>query len=85
MCIMLFSVSAEQSVARSPDENDRSGLLRQVEPVDYTGEISQPSSRIDSDMQDRSYQSERFDLTNRYSASSRGSATRPPRDIFDDV
>ncbi|ESO94505.1 hypothetical protein LOTGIDRAFT_189226 [Lottia gigantea] len=61
------------TVPRSPDDNDRTELLRQAEPIDYT----------DNDtIQDTSYQ--QSNATTRYNRSQPPRST-PPRGIFDDV
>ena len=72
---------------RSPDEDDRSELLRQAEPIDYKEDSvdgsggSQPYGGAGAlrDFND-GYQSRpgRFSSTNRM-------GSRPPKNIFDDV
>ncbi|XP_041359946.1 G-protein coupled receptor-associated protein LMBRD2-like [Gigantopelta aegis] len=64
-------IRGKYMVPRSPDENDRTELLRQAEPVDYT------EDRSDLPGYQSRPQSSRF-------TSSR-SATRPPKGIFDDI
>lgn len=68
---------AKQSVARSPDDNDKTGLLREAEPMEYTGELVEEynTDRISG----QGYQSGRTN-SSRY-----GSRPRPPKGIFDDV
>ncbi|RUS71672.1 hypothetical protein EGW08_020561 [Elysia chlorotica] len=75
------------TVPRSPDEDDRSELLRQAEPIDYKEDSVDGIGGAESfgggstlrDVND-GYQSRsaRFSSTNRV-------AGRPPRNIFDDV
>ena len=71
------------SVARSPTENDRTGLLREAEPIDYTedrGDSLMDYTRS-STARSTGYQSggsSRF-------GSNRQASNKPPRGIFDDV
>lgn len=68
----------KQSVARSPDDNDKTGLLREAEPMDYTGELIEEEYNTDR-ISGQGYQSSR-------SSSGRfGSRPQPPKGIFDDV
>ncbi|KAK7100923.1 G-protein coupled receptor-associated protein LMBRD2-like [Littorina saxatilis] len=73
------------SVARSPDESDRTELLRQVEPVDYTedradmlADYTRSLNTRPSGLQGYQGQGSRF-------GSSRPAPSKPPRGIFDDI
>lgn len=67
-------------MARSPDENDRTELLKEAEPVDYTGQVTDgPDLMSDRYQPSSGYQSQ----VGRYGAAR--SASRPPRGIFDDI
>ncbi|XP_052090469.1 G-protein coupled receptor-associated protein LMBRD2-like [Mytilus californianus] len=75
---------AKQSVARSPDENDKTGLLREAEPLDYTAELEVDD--FNTNRISQGYQSSRPGTTSsRYGSSSGTSRPRPPKGIFDDV
>ncbi|KAK3090610.1 hypothetical protein FSP39_013128 [Pinctada imbricata] len=74
------------TVPRSPDESDTTELLKEAEPIDYTGETTDPLddySRIDSDQ--RSYQSSVPHSSRFGSTSTPRSFSKPPKGIFDDV
>lgn len=85
LILCIFFIPAKYSLPRSPDENDRTELLRQVEAVDYTGGdnsdlLEDYMRKADNDT--GSYQSwpasgSRFGL--------KREPTRPPKGIFDDV
>ncbi|XP_064604856.1 G-protein coupled receptor-associated protein LMBRD2-like [Liolophura sinensis] len=66
-------------VARSPDENDRTELLKEAEPVDYTGQVTDSPDLMSERYQPSGYRSQ----VGRYGAAR--SASRPPRGIFDDI
>ncbi|KAL8571888.1 hypothetical protein ACOMHN_011480 [Nucella lapillus] len=72
------------SVARSPDESDRTELLRQVEPLDYTEDRADALADYTRSLAARpapqGYQAQgsRF-------GSARSASSKPPRGIFDDV
>lgn len=72
------------SVARSPDESDRTELLRQVEPIDYTEDradaLADYTRSLGSRPSSQGYQAQ----GSRFGAS-RSATTKPPRGIFDDV
>ena len=72
----------KQSVARSPDESDRTELLRQVEPIDYTEDRADLLADYTRSLGTRGgYQAQgasRF-------GSSRPAPSKPPRGIFDDI
>lgn len=85
--------------AKSPTENDRTELLKEVEPLDYTGGIA-TESYSDFGPQSSNINTAPDESIGRYQTqSSRGpaagasrfgsslarSAVGPPRDIFDDV
>ncbi|GFR62686.1 LMBR1 domain-containing protein 2 [Elysia marginata] len=63
------------TVPRSPDEDDRSELLRQAEPIDYKEDVVDSMRDVNDGYQSRPA---RFSSTNRQ-------GNRPPRNIFDDV
>ncbi|PVD23083.1 hypothetical protein C0Q70_16345 [Pomacea canaliculata] len=71
-------------VGRSTDENDRTELLRQVEPIDYTEDRPDPLAEYTRSLKEKSgshgYQSQ----GSRFGAS-RTSSSMPLRGIFDDV
>ncbi|KAL5016235.1 hypothetical protein ScPMuIL_005824 [Solemya velum] len=78
--------ATKYSLPRSPDENDRTELLRQVEPVDYTGGdnsdlLEEYMKKADNDT--GSYQSWPASSSSRVSSTRQPS--RPPKGIFDDV
>ena len=75
-----MNISGRQTVARSPDENDKIGLLREAEPVDYTAELVE--EEYNTDRVTQGYQSSRPGTTNTRYGSSRA---RPLKGIFDDV
>ncbi|XP_012941746.1 G-protein coupled receptor-associated protein LMBRD2 [Aplysia californica] len=68
------------TVPRSPDDDDRSELLRQVEPVDYRDEQNDGLFGNVGREENGGYQSR---SAGRYSSGRPGN--RPPRGIFDDV
>ena len=72
----------KQTVARSPDDNDKTGLLREAEPMDYTAELEE--EEYNTDRISQGYQSTRPGTTSRY-GSARSSRPAPPKGIFDDV
>ncbi|XP_021377022.1 LMBR1 domain-containing protein 2-like isoform X4 [Mizuhopecten yessoensis] len=75
---------AKQTVPRSPDENDRTELLRQAEPIDYTGETTDVLDDWRGNNQThQSYQSQAAGHSSRFG--SQRSFSRPPKGIFDDV
>lgn len=85
MYTIYIAVSLCAAVARSPQENDRTELLRQAEPLDYTADnrdmfegVPQLEG-VDYDTSARGYQNQCS------AATSRGRSTGPPRNIFDDV
>ncbi|KAK7508228.1 hypothetical protein BaRGS_00000467 [Batillaria attramentaria] len=69
-------------VARSPDESDRTELLRQVEPIDYTEEHADPLADYTRSLRagSQGYQAQGSRFT-----SSRSASSKPARGIFDDV
>jgi hypothetical protein len=77
-------VCAEKyTVARSPDENDRTELLRQVEPIDYTEDRGDLLGDYTRSLSSQGYQAQggsRFTPS-----SSRPGPNKPPRGIFDDI
>ena len=75
------------AVARSPQENDRTELLKEAEPIDYTAgnrdafEGVPPVQGVDYNTSSRGYQNQRSTT-----AAPRGRVVgQPPRNIFDDV
>lgn len=68
----------KETVARSPDENDKTELLKEAEPIDYTGELS---SAADTDFS-QGYQRSSTLRSNRFGSRT---SNAPPRGIFDDV
>lgn len=83
--IASFCISADrerarekETVARSPDENDKTELLKEAEPIDYTGELS---SAADTDFS-QGYQRSSTLRSNRFGSRT---SNAPPRGIFDDV
>ncbi|XP_021377023.1 LMBR1 domain-containing protein 2-like isoform X5 [Mizuhopecten yessoensis] len=79
-----YSRRAKQTVPRSPDENDRTELLRQAEPIDYTGETTDVLDDWRGNNQThQSYQSQAAGHSSRFG--SQRSFSRPPKGIFDDV
>ncbi|GAB1603134.1 LMBR1 domain-containing protein 2-like [Argonauta hians] len=75
-------------IPRSPDENDRTELLRQAEPVDYTGDVATETledyihiSQLNTNAPTSYQQSQ---PPSRYSSVAR-TGHKPPRGIFDDV
>ena len=69
-----------ETVARSPDENDKTELLKEAEPIDYTGELS---GSTEADFSQGYQRSSTLRSAGRFS--SRTSNSAPPRGIFDDV
>lgn len=65
-------------MARSPDENDKTELLKEAEPIDYTGELS---GTADTDFS-QGYQRSSTLRSNRFGSRT---SNAPPRGIFDDV
>lgn len=86
--LMHISYSFSGKVPRSPDENDRTELLRQAEPVDYMGDTTTDS--LDDYMNmglsaATGYQSQHVSQApSRYSSVGR-MGHKPPKGIFDDV
>ncbi|XP_021377021.1 LMBR1 domain-containing protein 2-like isoform X3 [Mizuhopecten yessoensis] len=79
-----LEMEAKQTVPRSPDENDRTELLRQAEPIDYTGETTDVLDDWRGNNQThQSYQSQAAGHSSRFG--SQRSFSRPPKGIFDDV
>lgn len=75
-------------IPRSPDENDRTELLRQADPVDYTGDTTTDNLEDYINISHHnttattSYQQSQ--PPPRYSSVTR-TGHKPPRGIFDDV
>ena len=71
------------TVPRSPDENDKSELLRQAEPIDYVG-----GSDINI-LEDSSYSTHSsggYQSQSQFSRAKPHRASRPPpKGLFDDV
>lgn len=73
-----------QAVARSPQENDRTELLREAEPLDYTADSRDMFEGVPQ-LQGVDYESSARGYQTQHSATPRGRAAGPPRNIFDDV
>lgn len=69
-----------ETVARSPDDNDKTELLREAEPIDYTGELTS-TTESDADFS-QGYQRGHALRSNRNSSRT---SSAPPRGIFNDV
>ena len=70
------------TVPRSPDENDKSDLLRQAEPIDYIGGSDNGTYEDHSTPHTGAgYQSQ----VQYPRAKTHKSSRPPPRDLFDDV
>lgn len=69
-----------ETVARSPDDNDKTELLREAEPIDYTGELTS-TTESDADFS-QGYQRGHTLRSNRNSSRT---SSAPPRGIFNDV
>ncbi|XP_033736886.1 G-protein coupled receptor-associated protein LMBRD2-like isoform X1 [Pecten maximus] len=79
-----LDLEAKHTVPRSPDENDRTELLRQAEPIDYTGETTDVlDDWRGHDPTQQSYQSQPVGHSSRFGT--QRSFSRPPKGIFDDV
>jgi hypothetical protein len=82
-------VGGPSAIAKSPSDNDQTELLKNAEPVDYTGQ------NVDtfSDLSSRNFDIGHTDTSGRYQTQTRSTQsgrfgtkqTGPPRDIFDDV
>ena len=78
----LFCCLGRTTVARSPQENDRSELLRDAEPIGYATSVSDDPFRQDElDDVASGYQSARPSRPNTLFDSN----SRKPRGIFDDI
>ena len=82
MCI----TSGGQTSARSPTENDRTELLKQAEPIDYTGDNKDTfedfTGGLSINNREDGYHSNRGGGRG---YSSTRTASKPPKGIFDDV
>jgi len=85
----LCFIAGPSTIAKSPSDNDETELLKNAEPVDYTGQ------NVDSfsDLNTRNYNTNDDSTSGRYQTQTGLSKTGrfaakpsgPPRDIFDDV
>ena len=77
------------SSSQSPEDNDRTELLKQSEPVDYTSDTvdnAEESLSINSTTNTMRYQSRPGpSRPTRYSSNGGRSTIPPPRGIFDDI
>ncbi|XP_061191902.1 G-protein coupled receptor-associated protein LMBRD2-like [Saccostrea echinata] len=69
-----------ETLARSPDDNDKTELLKEAEPIDYTGEL--PSTTDPFSDFSQGYQRTSSLRSSRFSSKT---SSAPPRGIFDDV
>ena len=80
----MLCVTEKYSVARSPDESDRTELLRQVEPIDYTEDRADLLADYTRSLNTRSG-SQGYQAQGSRFSSSRPAPSKPPRGIFDDI
>ncbi|KAJ8305917.1 hypothetical protein KUTeg_016462 [Tegillarca granosa] len=84
--LKLNRVQKKYTVPRSPDEKDTTELLKQAEPIDYTGEMNDPLNDFVRSSESAGYQSSQgaSAQSSRFGIS-RPHSRPPPKGIFDDV
>ena len=83
-CIVLV-LQGRYTAPRSPQENDTAGLLKEVEPVDYTNYTVNNSDPFLEEGETSSHYQARAKPNRPTSLGTGSKAKGPPKGIFDDI